>query len=94
LDLLILRVSKSTALNENKQKKNFKDPIVNVYNIRRLNCGVEAKNVARRGALLENLNEMSQLTSSNYFYYYRRSGSGGALALARGESSMMMEHTM
>lgn len=82
------------ALRLMKQAEKFHRPVVTFINTAGAFCGIGAEERGQGEAIARNLMEMSRLKTPIISIFIGEGGSGGALALAVGDSVWMLEHGM
>lgn len=82
------------ALRLMKQAEKFHRPVITFINTAGAFCGIGAEERGQGEAIARNLMEMSRLKTPIISVFIGEGGSGGALALAVGDSVWMLEHGM
>ena len=82
------------ALRLMKQAEKFKRPVICFIDTPGAFCGVDAEERGQGAAIATNLFEMSKLKTQIISVITGEGGSGGALALAVGDSIGMLEHSV
>ena len=82
------------ALRLMKQAEKFHRPVVTFINTAGAFCGIGAEERGQGEAIARNLLEMSRLKTTIISIFIGEGGSGGALALAVGDTVWMLEHGM
>lgn len=82
------------ALRLMKQAEKFKRPIICFIDTPGAFCGIDAEERGQGAAIATNLFEMSKLKTPIVSIITGEGGSGGALALAMGDSIGMLEHSV
>ena len=82
------------ALRLMKQAEKFHRPVVTFINTAGAFCGIGAEERGQGEAIARNLLEMSRLKTPIISIFIGEGGSGGALALAVGDTVWMLEHGM
>lgn len=82
------------ALRLMKQAEKFHRPVITFINTAGAFCGIGAEERGQGEAIARNLMEMSRLKTPIISIFIGEGGSGGALALAVGDSVWMLEHGM
>lgn len=82
------------ALRLMKQAEKFHRPVVTLINTAGAFCGIGAEERGQGEAIARNLLEMSRLKTPIISIFIGEGGSGGALALAVGDTVWMLEHGM
>lgn len=82
------------ALRLMKQAEKFHRPVITLINTAGAFCGIGAEERGQGEAIARNLMEMSRLRTPIISIFIGEGGSGGALALAVGDSVWMLEHGM
>ncbi|GAA0069500.1 acetyl-CoA carboxylase carboxyltransferase subunit alpha [Clostridium sardiniense] len=82
------------ALRLMKQAEKFKRPVICIIDTPGAFCGVDAEERGQGEAIAMNLFEMSKLKTPIVSIITGEGGSGGALALAVGDSVGMLEHSI
>ncbi len=82
------------ALRLMKQAEKFHRPVVTFINTAGAFCGIGAEERGQGEAIARNLMEMSRLKTPIVSIFTGEGGSGGALALAVGDTVWMLEHGM
>lgn len=80
------------ALRLMKQAEKFHRPVITFINTSGAFCGIGAEERGQGEAIARNLMEMSRLKTPIISIFIGEGGSGGALALAVGDSVWMLEH--
>lgn len=82
------------ALRLMKQAEKFHRPVITLINTAGAYCGIGAEERGQGEAIARNLMEMSRLKTPIISIFVGEGGSGGALALAVGDTVWMLEHGM
>lgn len=82
------------ALRLMKQAEKFHRPVITLINTAGAFCGIGAEERGQGEAIARNLLEMSRLKTPIISIFIGEGGSGGALALAVGDTVWMLEHGM
>lgn len=82
------------ALRLMKQAEKFHRPVITFINTSGAFCGIGAEERGQGEAIAKNLLEMSRLKTPIISIFIGEGGSGGALALAVGDTVWMLEHGM
>lgn len=82
------------ALRLMKQAEKFHRPVITFINTAGAFCGIGAEERGQGEAIARNLLEMSRLKTPIISIFIGEGGSGGALALAVGDTVWMLEHGM
>lgn len=82
------------ALRLMKQAEKFHRPVITFINTAGAYCGIGAEERGQGEAIARNLLEMSRLKTPIISIFFGEGGSGGALALAVGDTVWMLEHGM
>jgi acetyl-CoA carboxylase carboxyl transferase subunit alpha len=82
------------ALRLMRQAEKFHRPVITFINTAGAFCGIGAEERGQGEAIARNLMEMSRLKTPIISIFIGEGGSGGALALAVGDSVWMLEHGM
>ena len=82
------------ALRLMKQAEKFQRPVICFVDTPGAFCGLEAEERGQGEAIARNLMEMSRLKTPIISIFVGEGGSGGALALAVGDTVWMLEHGM
>ena len=77
-----------------KQAEKFHRPVITLINTAGAYCGIGAEERGQGEAIARNLMEMSRLKTPIISIFVGEGGSGGALALAVGDTVWMLEHGM
>ena len=82
------------ALRLMKQAEKFHRPVITLINTAGAYCGIGPEERGQGEAIARNLMEMSRLKTPIISIFVGEGGSGGALALAVGDTVWMLEHGM
>lgn len=77
-----------------KQAEKFHRPVITLINTAGAFCGIGAEERGQGEAIAKNLLEMSRLKTPIISIFIGEGGSGGAIALAVGDTVWMLEHGM